>query len=204
MLRKISKKGESLSTNKIITIVLVLVVLAAVLLYVFRVKVNEWVQNLPGYGSQEDEELDYSQLPPEEQAKYNCEKVGHIVDEPRSTWAKVGTLFNLFGGASDYVRVYIKNEKTGTDEKTDILWYYDSDKNPANGPLELDEAGIGGNEAVGSVNNRVFFILISNWDESAERGGHNIPSIESLELINGAKKEQNTNDLVKCKPLENE
>ena len=190
MLARINKKGEGLATNKLIIIIICMVVLAAVLIFMFKGSINNWIQNLPGYGSQEDKELNVTEDRP---GVSSYETVGKVFfNEPRSTfnvWTR--WIYNwAVRGPEDYARVYIKNEKT------DILWYYDSGDNPKNGPLELDEKG---NEGVGSVNNGVISILISQWDDASERAGYNIPSIEKLVLIDGAKIVGN--EIRKDKPL---
>lgn len=165
MLRKISKKGESLSTNKIITIVLVLVVLAAVLLYVFRVKVNEWVQNLPGYGSQEDKELDYTQLSPEEQARLNIDCFGNIKDCGK-TW-----FFE-----SDCAEILINHASTG------LYWYYERGEGPISKSFGSTNIGYAG---LSSAPKKIISI---NWASASGSGISN----EYLQKLDGAEIKGNT------------
>jgi hypothetical protein len=61
MLVRTNKKGEGLATNKLIIIIICVIVLAAVLIFMFRGSINNWIQNLPGYGSQEDKEINVTE-----------------------------------------------------------------------------------------------------------------------------------------------
>lgn len=180
MARRLNKKGAELATNKVIIIIIALIVLAAVLLFLFRSRISEWAQSLPGYGAAEDKEIDVSKLPADAATIANCDFVGKVVDEPRSVWAKILSV----GIVDDYARIYIENGKTN------LLWYYGS------GVIQLDEKG---NEDIGTVSGaekKIFIYQI--WYDVSERSGHSgLPPVEDLRLIDGARI---LNDNRICKP----
>jgi hypothetical protein len=169
MLRKINKKGAELATNKIIVIVLCLIVLAAVLLYVFRARVNEWIQNLPAYGSQEDKEITVTGEG--QVGTSTCEFVGRVIDK--------GADFPIIG--AKYAIIYIR--KGTVDIKTELLWYY----NRADGPILLgglsgDYIGHAGLESTAT---RVISIESSAY-ASALVARMGLASIDDLKKLDGA------------------
>ena len=54
-IKKMNKKADgSLGINKIITYAIIFIVLCAVLFFIFRAQINDWINKMPGYGNQED------------------------------------------------------------------------------------------------------------------------------------------------------
>ena len=79
------KASESLVTNKLIILILVVLVVATVLVFAFRSDTLNWIKNLPGFAEPVDKEIDLTQLTPEQivNSGYNCQadddvKVGII------------------------------------------------------------------------------------------------------------------------------
>jgi len=71
MIKRINKKGQ-LTQNKVITTIIVILVIASVLIFVFKADILKYLRNISGYEStQQDEELDLSELGDEE-AKTLC------------------------------------------------------------------------------------------------------------------------------------
>ena len=175
MKRKAANRRGQIVGNKIVLIIIALVVLAAVLMFIFKAQISEKIQNLPGYGPQEDKEIDYSKLTPEQKAALDYVVVGSLVYTPRLV-------------ARNYAEIHISGKDVNNDK---FYWYYGS------GNIELNDDY--GNERVGSVGNckvsegrteGVCAIFIeSKWiDDLSLRAKHPlIPSIEGLKKINGAK-----------------
>lgn len=56
MAKKISKKGEGFVQEHLITIILALIVIAVLLIIIFRVQILDYIRNLPGYSYEGDKE----------------------------------------------------------------------------------------------------------------------------------------------------
>lgn len=67
-----------LTTNKIIAAVLVILVIAAVAMFLLKPDILDWVRQLPEYKYDEDKAIDISQLSDEEIAALHGERIGYI------------------------------------------------------------------------------------------------------------------------------
>jgi hypothetical protein len=56
-----NKKGEGMSTQKIVTLVIVIIVLIAIVFFLNKANLTQWVKNLPGYSSGEDKDVDVTE-----------------------------------------------------------------------------------------------------------------------------------------------
>ncbi|MDD5193576.1 MAG: hypothetical protein PHF67_03230 [Candidatus Nanoarchaeia archaeon] len=81
------KKSESLAISKVIIFILVILAIGLVLFYYYQEDIWNYIKNLPGYTvSENDTEVDYSQMKPDELAKFECTKVGNIVSRPQNQY----------------------------------------------------------------------------------------------------------------------
>lgn len=100
--RKIILDKRGIWSKKIITLILVILVVASVLIFLFRVDINNYLRNLPGYSvPEEDEEIDVSN---DEELKDLCP-------------VKIGTI-GVPEGGKQYI--YFDGEKTNL--------YWDADE----------------------------------------------------------------------------
>lgn len=76
---KNKKADEKLAVNKLIIIILAILVLLAILMFIFKVPILEWLRNLPDYTYGEDKEINYTKLSPDKLLMLGCtEKVAEI------------------------------------------------------------------------------------------------------------------------------
>lgn len=73
-----NKKADNLTINKLIIIILAILVLLALLMFIFKVDILEWLRNLPDYTYEGDKEIDYTKLSPDKLALLNCVKIAEI------------------------------------------------------------------------------------------------------------------------------
>lgn len=109
-LEKLTRKGM-MPLNKLVTVILVIVVVIAVLMIIFRLNINSFIRNLPGYALPEDDEILPEELMSDEEIKDYCVNgaVGQI-------YAPEGGLLEI-GGKQ---RIYIGGEGTN--------FYWDADE----------------------------------------------------------------------------
>ncbi len=70
------KKGEGMTMQKILVLVVVILVLIAVIYFLNRGNLTQWVKNLPGYSSGEDKDVDVTQTSDTARAISCTEKIG--------------------------------------------------------------------------------------------------------------------------------
>ncbi len=100
----LDKKG--IANKTLITIIIVVFVIAAVAMFLFRTDINSYIRNLPGYSvPDEDEEIDMSDLSDEE-IKDLCPEIIGKINVPEGGVAGIG--------AKQYIFI--------DDKKTDLYW----------------------------------------------------------------------------------
>ncbi len=75
MMRNLAKRAV-LATDKLLILVLVVFVVITVLIMMFRVDINNFIRNLPGYSLPEDDEIDPSEI--DEGVEDSCTEIGKI------------------------------------------------------------------------------------------------------------------------------
>lgn len=114
----VNRKGESMSLNKLITIILVVMVVAALLLFTFRSQIRAYLTNLPGFQyDNEDKEITVTE---KDLAVLGCNKVGYFGRVEGTT---------LGWGGEQYI--YLGTEKTRlyvNDGFTDSKIFLDNEK----------------------------------------------------------------------------
>jgi len=153
------KKAQSLVPDKVVIIVLVILVIFAVLMFIFNVDILEYLRNLPDYVYGEDREIKISEIS-EAQVETLCPVgVGYI--ESVKKW----------GGFRSVDFIFLNNEQTN------LIWLEDK--------IELDEWE---NEDVAVVEDGKISV-IKEWFSAEKYKKHKkMPSLLDLKSLDGAYK----------------
>ncbi len=71
-------KKAMIGIDKLMILILVVLTVLAVLMFVFKADINSYIKNLPGYSVPEDEVIDISELPEDQQIYFDCVQIGKI------------------------------------------------------------------------------------------------------------------------------
>jgi hypothetical protein len=63
---------ESLVSTKLIGIILLVLVILVLAMFLFKPQIMDWIRNLPGYETPQDQEIDFTNMPADEIAKLGC------------------------------------------------------------------------------------------------------------------------------------
>lgn len=162
------KADEKLVMNKLIVIILCILVLLAILMFIFKVNILEWIRNLPDYTYEGDKEIDYTKLSPDVLLQLGCtEKIALIGDKD----------VKIFGDRREFF-MFIEDNKLRK-----IELYVD-----VNDPDHYFIRFIEGKDMdVGEVKDKVLTInknILDNYDPD-DRFGKKV-SLADLEKMNGA------------------
>jgi hypothetical protein len=180
------KAQESLTSNKLITIILIILVILSLSIVLFRGQFIQWLKELPGYSAPEDKEVDLSGLSSDELANYGCV----------NKTAGIGTKDTSIAPWLDLRDFYIY--KNGVMEKTKLSLDVD---NKLDYVLKVRKNFITRDLIVGHILSDFLSIeksLISGYSSSEIR---NYISFEDLKKIDGSRLYRSASSLgVLCKP----
>lgn len=86
------EKRAELAMRQLVIIILSIIVLLAILIFIFRVDILEWLRNLPDYTYGEEEPIDYTELDPNKLAMLGCyNKIAELGEgDATSFWEDFG------------------------------------------------------------------------------------------------------------------
>ena len=172
--KKMNKKGASLTIKQIIFFIIGLIVLAAILMVIFKPSLWEWVRNLPSYEYDDtDKEINYSEMSPDQLLKLGCtERVARI------------------GG---------KDVKTPFNDMRELFMYEGLEKKKIEGVfVDVDDRYNyyikiikGKNIVIGEVKNEIVEIdkrMIENYysDETTDKRLREVILLEDLKKLDGS------------------
>ncbi len=159
-------RRADLTINKLVLIIIAILILAALLIFIFKVDILEWLRGLPDYAYEGDKEVDYTSLSPDKLALLGCdEKIAEIGKHDVKIWGDVRELFMLPGNRK--ISLYVLYENT---EKMDFL-------------ISVAEKNIG----VGKIKDELLTIdkdVIENYDS---HDVNKYVSLEDLRLLEGSR-----------------
>lgn len=185
-----TKKG-ALSQEKIIVIILTILILAAILWWLFGVRIQNWIYNLPSYDMpQEDVEIDLTKVKDVAITTEVLSKCVVLVGDIENNYLRIN-LDQIYSNSVQDVKSNLKFRPLKTElslEKEKILDYRRTKLAPGTIPINynLDYGNVISNKIVIDKNylNKDYYtknILFS--PEYSSLG--NIPSIEQLQFIDG-------------------
>ena len=168
-----NSKGQNLAINKVLVIILILFTIVGVLFFIFKTDINQYLRNLPGYGS--GEEISESKEIIQESGTVSVSKeCPQVIALVREFEKKPYIYLPLDENKYRKTKLYFQEEFFGTDE---FIWY-DSAK--------FYRFGKDPDVAILSTDGRIS--VTDFYDEIKE----------DLDKLNGAKYERGINKICKA------
>ena len=185
-----TKRGQ-MATNKVIIVIIAVIVLMAVLVFVFKSNLNQWVNNLPGYTPPEDKVVDLTQQPGDKTgvSQFCNVDVGKIwiFEEVATSW-----LGKAVESAEQYFYVYYPGAAGRAKGLVKTRLYLDGSIIGADVRVKQGEGVtdiLDPDDVVGSMTNKIVWIdsgVINGQGALYDEVRKELPAKELLMNLNGA------------------